>query len=740
MLLRGRRLGFKLVQLMSLSKKCDAAPCLASIALSLCLFMAPASVGLAQRDNVPAGPQIAGPPAAPWTNIPEILHMSRELAGQGLPAEVLGVVTGTYDDLAFFIDDGRYGIYVENSHPPRHVSFGDQIRVRGITYGGSFSPMIRSSEVTLLGQGVLPQARLASYPLLARGSADCQWLELRGVVQAVKLWPQQRGVSLDFAMEGGQFEVLVDHPPPAGLNDLVDAEVRLHGVASGSFNRKGQMVAPVFRVPDLSMIWVEKPGQAKWFDLPVQPVNQILRFSPVALLSHRIRVRGVVTGCEQGQIVYLRDGKDSLKVETSDPVNYQPGDVIDAAGFPVMSTYSPRLRNAVCRRVETRELPRPTAPALESVLKGLYDAELIKLRATLVDWVMDDKGVTLALQSEGCLFKAYLMREQMPASWEFEKNSQVEITGICNVRELEKEVWYYQPRSFDLLMRSAGDVKILQKPPWLNASRLWRMVSVLVCLLATAGVWVWALREEVRRKSALIKHQAGQVAVMRERTRIARDLHDTVEQGLTGLSLQLKAMETSTQDLPEKTRAGLRFAQRILGNTRALTHYAVQELRQGVSEPETLKAGLERTAEFWNRTGALKVVISLPEEAPALPATLESPLLAIAREAMTNAVKHGQATSIAVEVVVKSGTIILNIKDNGHGFEPGDTGRADTGHFGLRGMSERIHEYGGHLVIRSHAGEGTEVEVKAPIGHSNGSAPGNRGADAASVADRLPPS
>jgi signal transduction histidine kinase len=259
-------------------------------------------------------------------------------------------------------------------------------------------------------------------------------------------------------------------------------------------------------------------------------------------------------------------------------------------------------------------------------------------------------------------------------------------------------------------------------------------------LLATAGVWVWALREEVRRKSALIKHQAGQVAVMRERTRIARDLHDTVEQGLTGLSLQLKAMETSTQDLPEKTRAGLRFAQRILGNTRALTHYAVQELRQGVSEPETLKAGLERTAEFWNRTGALKVVISLPEEAPALPATLESPLLAIAREAMTNAVKHGQATSIAVEVVVKSGTIILNIKDNGHGFEPGDTGRADTGHFGLRGMSERIHEYGGHLVIRSHAGEGTEVEVKAPIGHSNGSAPGNRGADAASVADRLPPS
>jgi signal transduction histidine kinase len=673
------------------------------------------------------------------TNISEILHLPPELADQGFSAEVFGVVTGTYDDVAFFVDDGHYGIYVENSHPPRHVTFGDQVRVRGITYGGSFSPMIRSSEVTPLGLGALPPARPASFPLVASGSADSQWLELRGVVQAVKPWPEQRGVSLYFAMEGGQFEVLVDCPPSAQLNDLVDAEVRLRGVASGSFNRKGQMVAPVFRVPNFSMIRVEQPAQGKCFELPLQHVNQILRFSPEALLAHRIRVRGVVTACELGQIVYLRDGKGSLKVETSDPVSYQPGDVIDAAGFPVMSTYSPRLRNAVCRQVETRELPRPTDPALESVLGGLHDAELIRLRAKLVDWAMDDKGATLALQSEGCLFKAYLPRAQMPASWEIDRNSQVEITGICNVRELEKAVWYYQPRSFDLLMRSARDVEVLQRPPWLNASRLWQILSVMAFLLGTAGIWVWALRKEVSRKGELIKHQSSQVAVMRERTRIARDLHDTVEQGLTGLSLQLKALETSPQNLPEKIRTGLQFAQRILGNTKALTHYAVQELRQGVSESETLKAGLGRTAEFWNRTGALKVVLGFPEAAPALPKTLVAPLLAIAREAMTNAVKHGQATSIAVEVAFHSGTVVLNIKDNGRGFEPGDASGGDTGHFGLQGMSERIHEYGGHLVLRSHAGQGTEVEVTAPIElTSSNSRP--RGAGAAKVAETSPPS
>ncbi len=685
------------------------------IALWTCLLAGVAPIGFAQGENVSVAQQRARAPGAALTNISEILRMSPEAADQGMPADIAGVVTGTYDAVAFFIDDGQSGIYVENSQPPQPVHFGEQVRSKGITFGGSFSPMVRSSEVQRLGSGTLPQAREGSYPLVASGSADSQWLELRGVVQAVKPLPTQKGVSLDFAMEGGRLEVLVECPPSPDLSGLVDAEVRIHGVASGSFNRKGQMVAPVFRVPDVSMIWVEKPAQAKCFDLPIQHVKQILRFSPVASLSHRIRVRGVVTGCQPGQIIYLRDGSDSLKVETSDSVEYQPGDVIDAAGFPAMATYSPQLRNALCRRVEKQEAPRSAEPPLEAVLGGLHDAELVKLHATLVDWVMDDHGVTLALQAEGCLFKGYLIHSQVPASWGVEKNSQVEITGICDVNELEKKVWYYQPRSFCLLLRSAQDLRVLQKPPWLNAGRLWRLVSAMAFLLATAGVWVWALRKEVGRKRALIEHQARQVAVMGERTRIARDLHDTVEQGLTGLSLQLKALETSPQDLPQKVRGDLQLARRVLGNTRALTHYAVQELRQGASVSETLKAGLERTAEFWNRTGALAVHLRYSEDAPLLSKTLEEPLLAIAREAMTNAVKHGQASSIEIEVEFLSGALFLRVKDNGCGFEPSSAGSSESGHFGLQGMRERIQECGGQLAMRSQTGRGTEVEAKVPL-------------------------
>lgn len=107
----------------------------------------------------------------------------------------------------------------------------------------------------------------------------------------------------------------------------------------------------------------------------------------------------MVTGCQPGQSVYLRDGPDSLKVETSQPTDYLPGDFIDVTGFPVMSPYSAELRHAVCRQVGRQAVPLPPEPPLEEVLGGLHDAELIRLRAKLLDCVVDDNGITLALQS-----------------------------------------------------------------------------------------------------------------------------------------------------------------------------------------------------------------------------------------------------------------------------------------------------------------------------------------------------
>ena len=143
---------------------------------------------------------------------------------------------------------------------------------------------------------------------------------------------------------------------------------------------------------------METPAQTNWLELPLKRISQILVFSPQAAPPHRIRVRGVVTGCQPGQSVYLRDGPDLLNVETSQPTDYLPGDFINVTGFPAMSPYSAELRHAVCQQVAAGSCAAGKATAGRSAGR-IARRGLIRLRAKLLDSVVDDNGITLALHS-----------------------------------------------------------------------------------------------------------------------------------------------------------------------------------------------------------------------------------------------------------------------------------------------------------------------------------------------------
>ena len=258
----------------------------------------------------------------------------------------------------------------------------------------------------------------------------------------------------------------------------------------------------------------------------------------------------------------------------------------------------------------------------------------------------------------------------------------------------------------------------MQAPPWWTPERLWRaLTTTCVVLLAAAG-WVWALRRQIERKRAVIEQQARHAAVLEERSRIARDLHDTLEQGLTGLSLQMKAMETELDGSPHPVRSRLQQARQMLRQSRALAHNAIRELRSeaAASRHEGLAEGLRRVADSWNQSGALQVEIRLAGTPRALAPRLENHLLGIGTEAMTNAVKHGRADAILVELDFRSVEVALHIKDNGSGFDPQQQLEQASGCFGLLGMRERAREVGGQIRILSEPGRGTEIFVAAPAG------------------------
>ena len=116
-------------------------------------------------------------------------------------------------------------------------------------------------------------------------------------------------------------------------------------------------------------------------------------------------------------------------------------------------------------------------------------------------------------------------------------------------------------------------------------------------------------------------------------------------------------------------------------------------------------------------SGALTVTVQVAGEVRALSPRLEQHLVGIGTEAMTNAVKHGQAGAIQVEIEFRDAEVMVRIKDTGIGFDPAQRLEQASGCFGLLGMRERAREIRGDIRIHSQPGRGTEVVVTAPFNH-----------------------
>ncbi len=653
---------------------------------------------------------------APLTTVAAAFARWPDLTTDNQPVRLEGVVTGVMPSGAFRLHDGELGIYVTKSPAALQLTAGERVAVTGVLRQGGFSPWISPHELTRLGRGEFPTARPASYSVLASGAADNQWVEIEGVIRGVQVPEPRDFVVLDFGMSGGNLRVLVTHDPKVDFTRLIDAAVRVRGVAAVNTNAHKHVVEPSFRVPSFAEFTVLRPGQPDAFAQPSVPVRQLMRVSLGSPHRHRVRTSGVVTRQLSDTALFLRDGDVGLKVEMASPQRFRPGDRIEAAGFPEMEEGMAVLQLATCRAAGAPVPAEPSEPDLAALLGGKHHSDLVRIRAQLVDWVITGQNVTLIFKTGDQLFKGLYNLPRGARLALPEKNSEVNVTGICVISELE-DIWFYQPRSFLLLVADLADLQLLQAPPWWTPARLWNALAIAgVVLFGTAG-WVWALRRQIGRKRAVIEQQARHAAALEERSRIARELHDTLEQGLTGLSLQMKALETDLEKTPHPARSRLHYARQMLRQSRALARNAIRELRSETTPArlEGLIDGLKRIADSWNHSGALVVTVHITGQARTLPSRIEHHLLGIGTEAMTNAVKHGRAETIHAEIEFRATEVVLRITDNGAGFDPAQQLEAASGCFGLIGMRERARELRGELNFFSKPGHGTVVVVSAPI-------------------------
>jgi signal transduction histidine kinase len=208
--------------------------------------------------------------------------------------------------------------------------------------------------------------------------------------------------------------------------------------------------------------------------------------------------------------------------------------------------------------------------------------------------------------------------------------------------------------------------------------------------------------------------------VLAERTRVAREIHDTLAQSFVGVSVQL---ELANQLLAHEQ---VDAARQQIDQTRAYVREGIDEARRSIwdlraaSSQNTLPTRISHLAEKTS-SHSLPVQVQIGGTYRALNASLENEVLRIAQEALANVVRHAEATSAAIGLNYEPGELQLTVVDNGHGFSSNGTQRSSSnGHFGLQGMHERAHNIGGKLSVISSPGNGTRIMLTVPLATQKG--------------------
>jgi ligand-binding sensor domain-containing protein/signal transduction histidine kinase len=204
--------------------------------------------------------------------------------------------------------------------------------------------------------------------------------------------------------------------------------------------------------------------------------------------------------------------------------------------------------------------------------------------------------------------------------------------------------------------------------------------------------------------------------VLTERSRIARELHDTLAQGFAGIGFQLEAVAAKLTEAPAHAQQHLNLALQMVRHSLGEARRSVMNLRSLAADNGDLARALADTARQIMADKPVEVHSTTSGPVRSLPANMEDNLLRIGQEAITNSLKHARAGRIRIGVNYQPRSVVLRIHDDGQGFDPRCLPVADGAHFGLLGMRERAKQIGAQLTVSSQPGQGTEVLVEAPFG------------------------
>lgn len=220
---------------------------------------------------------------------------------------------------------------------------------------------------------------------------------------------------------------------------------------------------------------------------------------------------------------------------------------------------------------------------------------------------------------------------------------------------------------------------------------------------------LFAAHAAIALTNARLYERGRELAMLEERNRVARELHDAVTQKLFSLRLTAQAAATMLDKAPEKAHAELERVQRLAGEALSELRAVIVELRPAELDRHGLAETLRKHVRMLDRLHPSLVTFEC-DELPPLDSTVEVAVLRVAQEALHNALRHSGASRVSVRLVLDGGTLALTVHDDGDGFEQGESHG-----LGLVSMRDRAESVGGAMTVSSAPGQGTTVRVEVGV-------------------------
>jgi len=721
-------------------RSCRGTPGWIARALMCALLVMARTTSLqAQSATGPAGPGSEATTKPAILSAAAVKGLSPEEIAASRTIRLRGAITYLANQPSIlFLQDGTGGICVFGPREPtirRALRPGVLIEVEGVVAGGQGGPYLttRSREplaITVLDESraVEPAQSTVASLLALRSSGDL--VEVQATCRSVRIesfGPNQDALIVSLADGGQRLELAYLNWNAATGNiprNWVGAVLRVKGVFNSVIPDRQQIAAMrllMSNIRDASIVRPATPAD----ELPITPAAAVGTVPPD---QARTRLQGVVTLAVAGKGMYVQDQSAGVWIDAprSAPAPPRTGERVNVVGFPGRRDGAVQLEDAVWTSMGVAGLPPPPAVTAEQALSGDFNARHVQMDALVLEISRLAEGSTLVLQAGERVFLARLAgpadaNQAVPAA----ENSWVRVAGVCVNNRAPVDVVTAatdvptRPVSFHLMLAGPQAVSVIRAPNWWTLERVLVVIGVLLLAALAAIAWVIALRRRVTQQTAQIHRHIHQETLNEERMRIARELHDSLEQDLLGITMQLKATE-KLLDRPDRARSSLQLASAMVRRSQAETHRAVWDLRERKVGQEglvpTLRsalAGMTGGAGGAVSGGGPAIEVTVNGQERELPPQTENHLLRVALESVTNAFKHADASHVHVRVDFEPERVVLEVRDDGKGFDADHPPMPNSGHFGLFGMRERAAKLHGDLNITSRPGE-TRIHLVTP--------------------------